>query len=99
MNKLNGLHHLAVCTSDIKTQIEFFTDVLGMELVALYWMHGVPNTFHGFLRMNDESCIALVQNPQIAEEIESRIRAELLPDKTAVEPPAGADEEEASAKV
>ncbi len=23
-------------------QIEFFTDMLGMELVALYWMHGVP---------------------------------------------------------
>jgi catechol 2,3-dioxygenase-like lactoylglutathione lyase family enzyme len=67
MNKLSGLHHLAVCTSDIKAQIEFFTDVLGMELVALYWMHGVENTFHGFLRMNDESCIALVQNPQIAE--------------------------------
>lgn len=67
MNKLTGLHHLAVCTSNIKEQIEFFTDVLGMELVALYWMHGVPNTFHGFLRMNDESCIALVQNPQIGE--------------------------------
>jgi catechol 2,3-dioxygenase-like lactoylglutathione lyase family enzyme len=67
MNKLNGLHHLAVCTSDIKAQIEFFTDVLGMELVALYWMHGVENTFHGFVRMSDESCIALVQNPQIAD--------------------------------
>ena len=36
MNKLTGLHHLAVCTSDIKTQIEFFTEVLGMELVSLY---------------------------------------------------------------
>ena len=67
MNKLTGLHHLAVCTSDVKAQIKFFTDVLGMELVALYWMHGVANSFHGFLRMNDESCIALVQNPQIAE--------------------------------
>ena len=30
-------------------------------------MHGVENTFHGFLRMNDESCIALVQNPQIGD--------------------------------
>ncbi len=67
MNKLRGLHHVAVCTADIKTQIEFFTDVLGMELVALYWMHGVDNTFHGFVRMNDQSCIALVQNPQIGE--------------------------------
>ena len=58
MNKVGGLHHLAVTTSDIKAQIEFFTDKLGMELVALYWMHGVENTFHGFLRLNDESAIA-----------------------------------------
>ncbi len=42
-------------------------DVLGMELVAPFRMHGVDNTFHGFLRMNDESRLALVQNPQIAE--------------------------------
>jgi catechol 2,3-dioxygenase-like lactoylglutathione lyase family enzyme len=66
MNKVEGLHHLAICTGDIKAQIEFCTDVLGMELVALYWMHGVPNTWHGFLRLNDESCIAFVQNPSIA---------------------------------
>ena len=55
MNRIEGLHHLAITTADIKTQIEFFTDKLGMELVALYWMHGVENTFHGFLRLNDES--------------------------------------------
>ena len=67
MNKLTGLHHLAICTADMKSQIEFFTDVVGMELVALYWMHGVENTWHGFLRMNDESCIALVQNPSIGK--------------------------------
>jgi len=65
MNKVAGLHHLAVCTADMKTQIEFFTDKLGMELVALYWMHGVENTWHGFLRLNDESAIAFVQNPEI----------------------------------
>lgn len=65
MNKVEGLHHLAVCTADMKSQIEFFTDKLGMELVALYWMHGVPNTWHGFLRLNDESSIAFVQNPDI----------------------------------
>jgi len=65
VNKIEGLHHLAIATADIKTQIEFFTDKLGMELVALYWMHGVENTFHGFLRLNDESSIALVQNADI----------------------------------
>lgn len=65
MNKVQGLHHLAICTADMKSQIEFFTDKLGMELVALYWMHGVENTWHGFLRLNDESSIALVCNPDI----------------------------------
>ena len=49
----------------MKGQIEFFTDKLGMELQALYWMHGVENTWHGFLRLNDESSIAFVCNPDI----------------------------------
>ncbi len=66
MNKVEGLHHIAITTADMKAQIEFCTDVLGMELVALYWMHGVPNTWHGFLRLNDESAVAFVQNPDIA---------------------------------
>ena len=66
MNKIDGLHHLAITTADMKEQIEFFTDKLGMELVALYWMHGVENTWHGFLRLNDESSVALVHNPDIA---------------------------------
>ncbi len=67
MNKVEGLHHLAISTGDMKGQIEFFTDKLGMELVALYWMHGVENTFHGFLRLNDESSVAFVYNPDIAK--------------------------------
>jgi len=66
MNKITGLHHVAITTANMKEQIEFFTDKLGMELVALYWMHGVPNTWHGFLRLNDESAVAFVQNPDIA---------------------------------
>ena len=65
MNKVAGLHHLAICTANMKDQIEFFTDKLGMELQALYWMHGVENTWHGFLRLNDESSIAFVCNPEI----------------------------------
>ncbi len=67
MNKVEGLHHLAVCTANMKEQIEFFTDKLGMELQALYWMHGVENTWHGFLRLNDESSIAMVCNPDIGK--------------------------------
>ncbi len=63
----NGVHHLAIGTADIKKQIEFFTDVLGMELVALYWMHGVEGAWHGFLKLNDQSYLAFVQTPEIAK--------------------------------
>lgn len=63
MTRPNGVHHLALSTGDIKTQIEFFSDVLGCELVALYWMHGVKGFWHGFLRLNDSSSIAFVQGP------------------------------------
>lgn len=63
----NGVHHLAICTKDMKEQIEFFTQVVGMELVALYWMHGVKNTYHGFVRLGDSSSIAFVQGPESGE--------------------------------
>jgi catechol 2,3-dioxygenase-like lactoylglutathione lyase family enzyme len=65
MAKPNGVHHFAICTADIKAQIEYFTDVLGMELVALYWMHGVEGAWHGFLKLNDQSSIAFVQTPDV----------------------------------
>ncbi len=59
----NGVHHLALSTTNIKAQIEFFTDVLGGELKALYWMHGVDNTFHGFVELSPDCYIAFVQHP------------------------------------
>ena len=63
MPKANDLHHLAISTADIKTQIEFFSDVLGMELVALYWMHGVDGCYHAFLKLHDTASVAFVQTP------------------------------------
>lgn len=69
MIRCNGVHHLAVSTANIKAQIEFMSDVLGMELVALYWMHGVEGAWHGFMKMNDHSYVAFVQTPAI-EKIE-----------------------------
>jgi len=61
----NGVHHLAIATRDLKAQVEFFTQVCGMELVALYWMHGVEQTVHAFLRLGDRSSLALVQSPEM----------------------------------
>ena len=65
--RINGVHHLAISTSDIKAQIEFFSDVLGAELVALFWMHGVPGAWHGFCRLNDHCSVAFVQHPANAD--------------------------------
>jgi catechol 2,3-dioxygenase-like lactoylglutathione lyase family enzyme len=63
MEGLNGIHHLAISTADMKGQLEFFTDVFGAELKALYWMHGVADTFHGFVKLNDSCYVAFVQGP------------------------------------
>jgi catechol 2,3-dioxygenase-like lactoylglutathione lyase family enzyme len=67
MGKLKGVHHIALMTADVKPQIEFFSDVLGMELKALYWMHGVEGYFHAFMQLNETCSIAFVQSPQVKD--------------------------------
>lgn len=63
MTRVNGIHHLAINTADIKSQIEFFTDVLGAELVGLFWMHGVEGAWHAFCRLDDHCSISFVELP------------------------------------
>jgi catechol-2,3-dioxygenase len=67
MNTPNGIHHLAISTNQMRDQLEFFTDVLGAELKALYWMHGIEGTYHGFVRLNDFCSIAFVQGPKVSD--------------------------------
>ncbi|MEO6027228.1 MAG: VOC family protein [Candidatus Binatia bacterium] len=63
----NGIHHIAIMAADIKTQIAFFAEVLGLPLVALFDMHGVPGGLHAFLRMNDHGYFSIVQLPAVGE--------------------------------
>jgi catechol 2,3-dioxygenase-like lactoylglutathione lyase family enzyme len=65
MTSPSGIHHLAVMTKDMKSQIEFFTEVLGMPLVGLYDMHGAPGAWHAFLRLDDTCYLALCQVPGV----------------------------------
>ena len=65
-----GVNHLALSTRDMKGQLEFFSDVLGCPLKALYWMHGVDNTFHGFVELAPDSYVAFVQHPDNPKDIE-----------------------------
>ena len=67
MGLASGIHHLAISTADIKAQLTFFTDVLGAELKALYWMHGVTGAKHAFVKLNDSCYIAFVHMPPIEE--------------------------------
>lgn len=53
MGKINGLHHIAVATGNMKEQLQFFSDVLGLRLQGLYWMHGVEGAWHAFMSMGD----------------------------------------------
>ena len=59
-----GFHHLAVSTKDMRTQLDFFTEVVGMPLVALFDMHGVEGAVHAFLQLDDSGrCLSFTQVP------------------------------------
>lgn len=66
MTKPDGVHHVALSTADMKGQLEFFTGVLGLELVALFWMHGVKGAWHSFLKLNERSFVSFVHMPAMA---------------------------------
>ena len=59
----NGDHHIAFMAGDMKKQLEFFTQVLGFPLVAIFDMHGVEGAVHAFLRMSDHRYFSLVYIP------------------------------------
>lgn len=59
----NGIHHLAVMTADLDAQLEFFTQVVGLPLVALYDMHGAVGALHAFVQLDETSSLAFVYMP------------------------------------
>ena len=65
-----GVNHLALSTTDMKRQLAFWCDVLGLPLKALYWMHGVEATFHGFIELAGDSYVAFVQHPDNTDDVE-----------------------------
>ncbi len=67
MIKINGIHHIAIMSGDIKQHIEFFSDVLGCKLSAIFDMHGVPGGLHAFMHMNDHSYFSIVQLPGVGD--------------------------------
>jgi len=65
-----GVNHLALSTTDMKRQLEFWCDALGLPLKALYWMHGVEGAYHGFVELAGDSYVAFVQHPDNGKDVE-----------------------------
>lgn len=65
-----GVNHLALSTADMKGQLTYWAEVLGCPTKSLYWMHGVENTFHGFVELSPESYVAFVQHPKNPTDVE-----------------------------
>lgn len=62
----NGIHHIAIMSADMKAQLTFFTQVLGLPLVGLFEMHGVPGGKHAFLKLDEDSFFSVVELDGIA---------------------------------
>ena len=54
----------------MKGQLEFWCDVLGLPLKALYWMHGAKGAYHGFVELAPDSYVVFVQMPENSKDIE-----------------------------
>jgi catechol 2,3-dioxygenase-like lactoylglutathione lyase family enzyme len=63
----DGIHHIAIMSADMKAQLTFFTQVMGLPLVGLFEMHGVPGGRHAFLRMAEDSFFSIVEMDGIAD--------------------------------
>ena len=68
------LSHVAYITHDTAATAEFYSDVLGMELVNAVLDDSIPSTgeavpyFHSFFRMSDGSTIAFFEAPELPPE-------------------------------
>lgn len=60
--KFNGIHHLAMATSDLDRTIRFWRDLLGMRLVVGY---GRPGYRHYFFEISDRDLIAFFEWPDV----------------------------------
>ncbi len=55
MNEISGIHHVTAITGDPQTNLDFYTQVLGMRLVKKTVNQDVPDTYHLFYADADGS--------------------------------------------
>lgn len=58
----SGIHHLALATNNMKAQLEFFTQVAGMKLVAIFPMHGAgKSATHCFIEIGKDNYLSFIE--------------------------------------
>jgi catechol 2,3-dioxygenase-like lactoylglutathione lyase family enzyme len=55
-----GVNHIALSVADMKRTLVFYTETLGMRLVGLFPMHGVPGATHAFLDMGGGQLLSFI---------------------------------------
>ena len=63
MARVNGMNHFSLVVQDVRSAIEFFTQVCGLKMQAFYWLHGVEGAYHIFFELNERCSAAIVFNP------------------------------------
>ena len=64
-----GINHLAFITNDMKAQIEFYTQIVGYELVGIFPFHGVDGATHCFLDSGNGFLLSFVQQGENVEKV------------------------------
>ena len=59
-----GVHHLALICSDIERTIQFYTEVLGFPLVALFQNRDLPSSTHFFFDIGHGNLLAFFDFPE-----------------------------------
>lgn len=58
---IHGVNHIAIAVADMGRTLRFYTGMLGMRLVGLFPMHGVPGAVHAFLDMGDGRLLSFIR--------------------------------------
>ncbi len=56
----NNFSHLEFNTRDLKSQLEYFSDVLGMPLVSIRWADKAESSVRAILKLNEHSMISFL---------------------------------------
>lgn len=58
---IHGVNHIAIAVADMRRTLRFYCGMLGLRLVGLFPMHGVPGAVHAFCDMGDGRLLSFIR--------------------------------------